>query len=181
MSGLDKPRGVRTRHSGEAQSSAAHVSPMARDRHPAMRLLMALLGFLQPGAGGILALHLLMALGGADEETLNFLVVGGFLWGCHRGNCAFLGVFSRTETVAFPGQDFPGAAASNAGIAMLGCMGAVAYGVIPQFRDARRLPCALAALLWGLFGVLWHGMARSERQHRRKRNGREKSDGLSVH
>lgn len=163
MSGLDKPRCVRTRHSGDVQPPKADGSGMAGKTYFGKRMLMVLLGFLQPGAGGILVLHLLGALGKLDGETMGFLVVGGFLWGCHRSNCLFLSVFSKTESMAFPGQSFFGGTASNAGLAILGCLGSVLYGAVSQFRDSRKLLCALAAVAWGLFGVLWHGMPERRR------------------
>ena len=156
MSGLHKPRCVRTRHSGDVKPPKADGSGMVGKPYFAKRMFMVLLGFLQPGAGGILVLHLIGALGKLDGETMAFLVVGGFLWGCHRGNCMFLSIFSGTESMAFPGQGFPGGAASNAGLAILGCLGAMLYGAVPQFRDFRKLLSALAAVAWGLFGVIWH-------------------------
>lgn len=164
MSRLDKPRCVRTRHGGG-------VRPPRRSgrRGPLKRLFLMLLSLLQPGAGGILALHLLGPLLRPDGQSMGFLVVGGFLWGCHRSNCMFLSRFPTEAPAAFPGQGFPGAMQGSAGLAMLGCLGAVLYGADPSARESRRLLCALAALVWGLFGIFWHGMSGPERKNGRKK------------
>lgn len=164
MSRLDKPRCVRTRHSSDVRPP----SPGGRGKL-LKRLFLVLLSLLQPVAGGILVLHLLGPLLLPDGESVGFLVVGGFLWGCHRSNCMFLSRFPTEAPGAFPGQGFPGAMQGSAGLIMLGCLGAVLYGVIPSAREPRRLLCALAALVWGLFGIFWHGMSGPERKKGRKK------------
>ena len=121
------------------------------------------------GGRGILVLHLLGPLLLPDGESVGFLVVGGFLWGCHRSNCMFLSRFPTEAPGAFPGQGFPGAMQGSAGLIMLGCLGAVLCGAIPSAREPRRLLCALAALVWGLFGIFWHGMSGPERKNGRKK------------
>ena len=45
--------------------------------------MAAMCGLRVRAAGGILVLHLLGPLLLPDEESVGFLVVGGFLWGCH--------------------------------------------------------------------------------------------------
>lgn len=127
-----------------------------------LRISMVLLGILQPGAGGILALHLLCPLGALlqlDREALNVLVLGGFLWGCHRGNCLFFGGLSPGRGALWP---FLGCGA----LLFLGILGAVLCGAVPALRNGRLFLCALAAVAWGLFGVMWH----------KKEIGRERND-----
>lgn len=157
MARLDQPRCVRRRHGRAAPSAGMNISGKAYAQGAFLRAAMVLLGILQPGAGGILALHLLRPLGALlqlDGETLNFLVLGGFLWGCHRGNCLFLGGLSRAA--AFPGQGAAGAFLGCGGLLFLGSLGVGLYIAVPALRDGRRLLCALAAVAWGLFGVMWH-------------------------